>query len=220
MWCCAGHRLRAKARRRLLAFDPVYRLAFARMGVVHSRGMCSGLLAFVVTQAAAVFPDLAQSSNQSVYQLCIGNIEHVGRSACVRASTRYGGGLAWRWKEHVFSLFKHRDGSITKSQRRSRYFHMLFESIHSVPTIQVVCKTAGQNASALEAAIISITTPAANNLLRTFGVKVTDRGTGTAGKVRNRLTHHRRKISNRYPKGNVQPTASMFLYHCQLYDAV
>ena len=148
---------------------------------------------------------------------------HIGRTAHVRPSSRYGSGMAWRWREHVWGLLSHRVGDFVKSQRRARYFYMLRETNHTCPTLICIRSVAHTHGPAYEAAIISMCQPSANNLKNAFGVKrprtISKLGGHRSGRTRQRASKWVRAQCNGHTNAPIF-RQSRHLFHQQLFPAL
>ena len=126
-WLCSGRRLRNRATARIIGLDPCYRLALSRHGAAMDLECCANLVSLFRLQLFSMFADPSTTSLHGIYMALLGKHTYLGRAAVQRSSSRYGTGLSWRWREHLWSLMKHRGGNVPEKQRRSRYQTMVKE---------------------------------------------------------------------------------------------
>ena len=145
---------------------------------------------------------------------------YIGRTAA-RRPTRTWGGAAHRFKEHIIDMAKHRLGTIRKNAIRSRYQQMGKTIKHQYPSIILNQLCPVGEAAGYEAANMSMCHPSANNLEKTFGVKVHSEKPPSRGrhlhlnkKKRNRLSQRQADLLSRH----LEPTSEHFLHSLDLIN--
>ena len=101
----------------------------------------------------------------------LGDCNYIGRTAGRRVS-RVWGGPVHRLREHMVALYKHRQGTVSRSQVRSRYHYMISHGSKGYPTMVLLMSVPSHLASAYEATLIGLAAPNCNNISHTFGVKL------------------------------------------------
>ena len=129
------------------------------------------LLVDFLSQQPEGFLGVEDPSKAFIYSMHLENHLYIGRTAA-RRQTRTWGGAAHRFKEHIIDMAKHRLGTIRKNAIRSRYQQMGRTIKHQYPSIILNQLCPVGEAAGYEAANISMCHPSANNLEKTFGVKV------------------------------------------------
>ena len=124
LWWTSGKRLRKKAARRTRALSPLQRQLMKRTGAIGSHEYAACIVHFLAKQFNAYLGDNNFEGRDIIYLLQHDECTYVGRCAGIRKTKSWAGGLLHRMLEHWRALRKHRNGNITKNQRRGRYYRM------------------------------------------------------------------------------------------------
>ena len=141
-----------------------------------SDAQANAIIAFVNMQVLAIHGGNKDKNNKIcvLYQLPKYHDTYIGRCILHRDSRNIGGGLTHRFKEHIKLYWGHMNNTVTKAQRRSRYFIFGKSPSTHFPTIIAIHTTTAARGPALEAAYISYYLPSANNIEKTFGTHCAD----------------------------------------------
>jgi len=105
-----------------------------------------------------------------MYELFSDKFNYIVRTQCIRKSRVWGGGLLHRLREHLIGVKTHCMGTVKANKKRKRYFLVCMAVGQLYPCVMALYSVVDNEASAMEAAAISMGHTLCNNYSKTIGV--------------------------------------------------
>jgi len=163
-WSTQGTRLKKHANARLRCMPLTIRSLFKRKGAVQTREHVEFFIGYLRHQVEMILLPRKRPNHQAIYLLLQGSSTYIGRTCILRQTQQWCCGALQRWKEHIYALHAHKTDNVLPKHRRSRYMMMRKELACLYPSILILVCVPDADASAMEAAFMSICLPNRNNI--------------------------------------------------------
>ena len=116
-FCLNSNRSRKKIHKHLSPLNQKMRTIFMRGHVTAACEQTETVIQFVCEQMRAHAGDPTMHRSTYIYLLSHDQNTYIGRCNCIRNSKTWGGGANHRYAEHIRSMTKHLDSTVSETQR-------------------------------------------------------------------------------------------------------